>query len=264
MLIDALKRAKSRVVLAAADERLGLSASQIEWQFAFFREVGRPAGYANIATQRDWVVRCEALPAAGGAFPMSFAELLADTQLHQKPENRWRRIVWLEEPPDGSDPMLMIPAETLLGAPDDPLVQRARSGLNDKIVILGALLPDIDQHLTPLTASTSEPVAGAVIHAHIVAQHVDGVFLYRIYGTLQYLISVTLCLAAFVLGWTCARRIGYLLVVLPLMFLSLGVDFILFKLNLESSVLFLPIWVLSLLAGVIYGRLRVTRLSRAL
>jgi CHASE2 domain-containing sensor protein len=41
-------------------------------------------------------------------------------------------------------------------------------------VIIGGLLPDVDQHLTPLTSITHEPMAGALIHAHILAELIDG------------------------------------------------------------------------------------------
>src|SRR5262249_17058835 len=75
MLTNALKNARAKVVLAAADERLGLTQAQIDRQRAFFAATGRPAGYANLATERDWVVRFKALPAPGSAFPKSFAQL---------------------------------------------------------------------------------------------------------------------------------------------------------------------------------------------
>ena len=77
-------------------------------------EAGRPAGYVNLATERDWVVRFKAQPApAARAYPKSFAELLVEAAGHAPGEGR-RRIAWLREPRDGSDTFLTIPAETLL------------------------------------------------------------------------------------------------------------------------------------------------------
>jgi adenylate cyclase len=173
MLIDALKRARAKIVMAAADERLGLSQPQIDRQLAFLGEVGRPAGYVNLATERDWVVRFKARPGPNTAYPKSFAGLLAESAGFAV-DNERRRIAWLGEPSDGSDTFLTIPAETLLGPAEDPLVKAARAGLEGKIVILGGLLPDLDQHLTPLTALTQSRMAGALIHAHIAAEMVDG------------------------------------------------------------------------------------------
>ena len=122
MLIAAIKRAKAKVVLAAADERLGLSQPQIDRQLDFLAQTGRPAGYVNLATERDWVVRFKAQPAPATAYPKSFAELLVEAA--GRPAGRdLRRIAWLREPRDGSDTFLTIPAEALLGVADDPLRQ---------------------------------------------------------------------------------------------------------------------------------------------
>jgi len=173
MLIDAIRRARAKVVLAAADERLGLSQAQIDRQKAFFASIGRPAGYANLATERDWVVRFKARPAPNTAFPKSFARVLLEQAGYAPPETT-RRIAWLRTPLDESDAFLTIPADALLGPSDSPLVRAARAGLKDKIVIVGGLLPDLDQHLTPLTSRSLDRMPGAVIHAHIVAEAVDG------------------------------------------------------------------------------------------
>lgn len=202
LLIDAIKRAQAKVVLAAADERLSLSQPQIDRQVRFLAETGRPAGYVNLATERDWVVRFKARPAPGSAYPKGFAQLLAESAGFIMPEDR-RRIAWLREPLDGSDTFLTIPAETLLRPADDPLLQAARAGLKDKIVIIGGLLPDLDQHLTPLTSLTHEKMSGALVHAQIVAEMTDG----RSIGQLEVdSIALRLGLAflagfGFLIGW---------------------------------------------------------------
>jgi CHASE2 domain-containing sensor protein len=199
MLIDALKNARAKVVLAAADERLGLSQPQIDKQREFFAKTGRPAGYANLATERDWVVRFKALPAPGSRFPKSFARLMVEAAGYA-PKKDTLRIAWLREPRDHSDTFFTIPAESLFGPPDDPEVKAARAGLKDKIVIIGGLLPDLDQHLTPLGHHT---VPGAVIHAHIAAELIDGRNIYQL-ETNSW--SLRLGLAglaafAFLIGW---------------------------------------------------------------
>jgi CHASE2 domain-containing sensor protein len=173
MLIAAIKRAKAKVVLAAADERLGLSQPQIDRQLGFFAQTGRPAGYVNLAVERDWVVRFKAQPAPATAYPKSFAELLVEAAGYPAGAGL-RRIAWLREPGDGSDTFLTIPAEALLGATDDPLTKAAHNGLKGKIVILGGLFPDMDQHLTPMTSRTHERMPGPVVHSHIVAEAIDG------------------------------------------------------------------------------------------
>lgn len=170
--IAAIRRTKTKVVLAAADERLRLSQPQIDRQLGFFAQTGRPAGYVNLATERDGVVRFKAQPAPGTAYPKSFAQLLVEAAGFPA-EAGLRRIAWLREPRDGSDTFLTIPAEMLLGAAGNALAEAARKGLEDKIVILGALFPDMDQHFTPLTPRAHERMPGPLVHGHIVAEMVD-------------------------------------------------------------------------------------------
>jgi len=213
MLIDAIRNARAKIVLAAADERLGLTRAQSDRQLAFFAMTGRPAGFVNLATERDWVVRFKAQPAPGSRFPKSFAALLAEAD-GVAPETTHRRIAWLGEPIDGSDTFLTIPAETLLLPAGDPLVQAAREQLKDKIVVVGGLLPDVDQHLTPLTSRSNETMSGTLIHAQMVAELVDG----RSVGQLEVdslparLGLAFLAAFGFLIGWRYRlRRKGILL-----------------------------------------------------
>jgi adenylate cyclase len=172
VLIDAVRRARAKVVLAAADERIGLGKTQMDRQAEFIAKTGRPAGYANLATERDWIIRFRAGPGSGKTYGKSFSALLAETAGNAVNES-YRRIAWLLEPADGSDTFLTIPAETLLQAPSETGAQLARAGLKGKIVIVGGTFPDVDRHLTPLSTPRGELQSGAVIHAHMVAELVD-------------------------------------------------------------------------------------------
>ncbi len=201
-LFEAVRRAKAKIVLAAADERLGLTQPQIERQREFLAKAGRPAGYINLATERDWVVRFKALPAPNSAYPKSFAELVAEAAGYPARQTH-RRIAWLREPRDGSETFLDVPAETLLGPVGDPAVKALRDGLKDKIVILGGLFPDLDQHVTPLSARTNERTAGAVVHSQIVAELIDGRSISQIEVDFLVLRLGLALLAAFgfLIGW---------------------------------------------------------------
>ena len=179
MFINAVKNARAKVIIAVADERLGLSQPQIDKQREFLALTGALPGYANLAIERDWVVRFKAAPAPGTRFPKSFARAMVEAAGY-KPADDSRRIAWLRDPRDGSDAFLNIPADTLLGPPDDPGVKATKAGLKDKIVVLGGLLPDLDQHLTPLTSRTQQRMPGAVIHAHIAAGLIDGRQIYQL------------------------------------------------------------------------------------
>ena len=204
LLIDAIRRARAKIVLAVADERVDLTQAQRDKQQAFLREVGRPGGYANLATERDSVVRFMAQPYSDGtpAYPKSFAALLAESA--GSAPAQWRpRIAWLRTPRDGSDTFLTASAETLLRPADDPIVKILRENLKDKIVLVGGALREIDTHLTPLTNSPEEKMHGVAIHAHIAAQAVDG----RSIGQLETnSFSLRLALAGvtaigFLVGW---------------------------------------------------------------
>ena len=209
LLIEAIRRARAKVVLAAADERIGLGDAQRDKQQAFFREVDRPAGYLNLATERDSVVRFMAQPNAidKPAYPKSFAALLAESAGFTSSQDR-ARIAWLRTPRDGADTFLTISAETLLRPADDPVVQVLRAGLKDKIVLVGGMLREIDTHLTPLTNRHEEKMHGVAIHAHMVAQMVDGRSIAQLETEAA---SLRLALAAvaalgFLVGWGFRRR----------------------------------------------------------
>ncbi|NJO24335.1 MAG: CHASE2 domain-containing protein [Sphingomonadales bacterium] len=201
LLIDAIKRAKAQIVLAAADARIDLPKAHFIQQEKLIAAIGRPAGYINLATERDWVIRFKALPLAGSPYPKSFAALLA-AGFGIRPEESYRRIAWLREPMDRSDTFLTVPAEILLKAPD-AASQNLRAGLKNKIVIIGGLFPDIDRHLTPLTARANELQPGAVIHAHIAAEMVDGRRIIQLETDSLALKLALLVVAAlaFLIGW---------------------------------------------------------------
>jgi hypothetical protein len=76
-LIDALKSAKTKIVLGALDERAGVDQRQLEFQRQFTAQTGLPAGYITLSVDGDHVVRRQAYPIKGGTYPESFAALLA-------------------------------------------------------------------------------------------------------------------------------------------------------------------------------------------
>src|SRR5262245_36000816 len=56
-LLEALTKANARIVLGAGDERVELSKRQADYQDAFLKKAGRPAGYVNLQTDADRTVR---------------------------------------------------------------------------------------------------------------------------------------------------------------------------------------------------------------
>jgi adenylate cyclase len=223
-LIAAIRRAKARIVLAAADERVSLSPRQRERQQAFFRDSLRPAGYANLAVERDFIVRFKAQPSPGSAFPKSFAEALAEAAGFPPPTQR-RRIAWLRAPADGSDTFLTLSADALLRPAGDPLLAAAKQSLRGKIVVLAGMLSDIDVHRTPL-----QPMHGALIHAHILAGIVDGRSIGQIEsGTVALLATLAAITGlGFLVGWYLRYRGRGLLASSVASLLIIGIDSLVF------------------------------------
>jgi adenylate cyclase len=202
MLIGSIRRAKAKIVLAAADDRIGLPKAHLDYQAQFIAATGRPAGYINLATEHDWVVRFKAQPSRGSPYRDSFAKLLAQSYGIKVDATR-RRIAWLLEPRDGSDTFLTIPAEIVLRGTGDAGARAARAGLKDKIVIVGGQFADLDRHLTPLTTRTGELQSGALVHAHAVAELVDGRSIFQLdvdSWRLKLALAIVTALA-FLVGW---------------------------------------------------------------
>jgi adenylate cyclase len=223
-LIAAIRRAKAKIVLAAADERVSLSPRQRERQQAFFRDALRPAGYANLAVERDFIVRFRAQPSPGSAFPKSFAEALAE-HAGFAPAAQRRRIPWLRSPSDGSDTFLTLSADALLRPAGDPMLGAAKQSLRGKIVIVAGMLSDIDVHRTPL-----QPMHGALIHAHSLAGIIDG----RSIGQIESgTVALPVTLAAitglgFLIGWSLRYRQGGLLAGSVATLIIIAVDTVVF------------------------------------
>ena len=172
MLIAAIRRAKAKVVLAAADERLGLSQPQIDQQLGFFAQTGRPAGYVNLATERDWVVRFKAQPApAARRLPQELCRAAGGGAGHPGRRGGLRRIAWLREPARRLRRVPHHPRRDAAGRRRRAAGQGRAKGLKDKIVILGGAVsryrpaPDADDLRARMSGCT-----GAVVHAHIVAR----------------------------------------------------------------------------------------------
>ncbi len=200
-LIGALKRANAKVVLAAADDRVGLSKAQADRQAQFIAATGRPAGYVNLATERDWMVRFKARPSRGTSYPKSFASVLAESA--GVPGSESGRVPWLLDPRDGSDAFLTVPAELLLKGPDDQGARLARAGLKDKLVIIGSWFPDIDRHLTPFSVMAGELQPGALLHANMLAGLLDRRHVVQLEtnSLIVRLELIVIAAIAFLVGW---------------------------------------------------------------
>lgn len=215
-LIAALKQARTPVVIAAGDSRADLSPAQYAYQDEFIAKSGAKAGYANLLTAGDQVVRYLAPPADGGKFPLSFAEELAARRAVQRSYSPRGplgiplpvpiggepiRIAWLLKPKDGSDTFPILPAHLIAS----PAAAALTGLLKDRVAIIGTMIPDADRHQTPLPEWESGDTAGVFVQAQVVAQIIDGRSIHHLSEAWLALLLFCLALPAVIV----ARRYGF-------------------------------------------------------
>lgn len=219
VFLDALRQAKAPLVIGAIDRRYPqFTPAELAFQRGFLSASGRPAGYNDLLHDRDDVVRYTA-PPADPDYPQSFALLVARASKPlDLPEPT--RIAWLLGPGPDLDPFPTMPAESLfIEAGMDPEsvrnAQEAAGRLKNKIVLVSGEYPYLDRHRTPLSLRTGGNMLGVKIHAHIVAQLIDGRRYSALSALQEELLLVALACVGFALGWLFWRR--------RVDFLSLGV-----------------------------------------
>ena len=167
VLVAALKAFPAPVVLASADVEEGLSPAQVSFLDSFISAAGAARAVPALHVDADGAVRRW----PGGA--PSFAVALAGEGA--RPPESGARIAFLGPPEDGADVFAQLPIHAL---PALAALNRAalEAALKGKVVLLGADLPGIDRHRTPLAAraGASADMAGVEVHAHMLAQALDG------------------------------------------------------------------------------------------
>ncbi|MCA8926666.1 MAG: adenylate/guanylate cyclase domain-containing protein [Alphaproteobacteria bacterium] len=169
-LAAAIKAFPGPVVLAWADARSGMTAPQTAWLRTFGAESGGRFGFANLTTDPDGMVRRHSRGLAGTDTP-SLAAALAGRDGPDGAGETWT-VDWRLPGTDGSPPFQTTPALILPLMAANPAV--LAGWFKDRIVLVGADLPQQDRHATPLSAVLGGPAtAGVAIHAHLVAQLLD-------------------------------------------------------------------------------------------
>ena len=166
-LLDALDSFGAPTVLAIGDTTNGLTARQLMFQEEYLR--GRTVGLAGMLLTAG-VVR-HIYPGDGdgdggaAGFRPSFAAALARTMGVEQPATP--RKLYYRLPKDGAPPIRNFSAQHLETLP--------AAWFSDKIVLLGADLPNQDTFRTPLSvAQSGATMAGVLIHAQALAQLLDG------------------------------------------------------------------------------------------
>jgi len=263
VLIDAIRGSKTPVVLGAIDSRLtGIEPENLTFQRAFFERAGNPAiGHVYFHRQRrglsqpDEVIRF--LPPESddpNEIHRSFAEaLLAVSKLPVRDVGDL--IAWLELRADnGSETFdaIEIPPHRPEDLNSDIILRPEwRNRVKDKIVIVGGNFEDRDRHLTPMSVVDGARSPGALIHAQILAQLIDGRSLHGLTDSQEFSVAFLLALVG-IFGGRWFRFKDYELLVYGAGFLALvGVGIWLFK--SESIILPSDTTFYSLIAGIAVG-----------
>ncbi|GGF15383.1 adenylate/guanylate cyclase domain-containing protein [Aliidongia dinghuensis] len=160
MLETALREVPTPVVIGSIARETALSPAQRRYLDAFVACCRH--GYTNLARDMfDGMVRLH-IPRDGNGSP-SFAAALAEVA-GGKPPARPFRIDW-RPAARGATAFPIYPAQLVPSLP--------AAWLKDRIALVGLLIPGQDEHLTPLTVF-AHPMFGVEIHAHALAQILDG------------------------------------------------------------------------------------------
>ncbi|MGD1922722.1 MAG: CHASE2 domain-containing protein [Paracoccaceae bacterium] len=169
-LAAAISALEIPVVIAWADARAGMTESQSAWLTQFLDASGAIPGFANLQQDQDGVVRHH-ISALSGTQVQGFAAALTGRASPEHVATQWR-IDWRLPQANGAPIFQKTPAHVLPLMRANP--QILETWYRDRIVLIGADLPQQDRHVTPLSlVQGGDLTAGVEIHAHLIAQLLD-------------------------------------------------------------------------------------------
>jgi adenylate cyclase len=170
LLIETMRRMKTPVYLAYAANRYNPEQIQV-WQEEFLRAfLGRvaPARPASIRLRPDQDNVVRRWPDQPRDLPPLFANAL--TSAHPEFRNYQRSIGW-RLPASVDYPVFSkLPIDLFVGE----LAPAMRSQIEGRYVLIGGDIQDLDDYETPLTRSSGQLMKGLEVHAHLLAQVLDG------------------------------------------------------------------------------------------
>ncbi|MBO0764946.1 MAG: CHASE2 domain-containing protein [Hyphomicrobiaceae bacterium] len=194
-LVATVRRLKNKLVLGAYEPGW-LEPERLSYQYAFIGDT--PAGYIDLRIERDHVIRYRSDPPDEARFQESLSSRLARAG-GWKQEEPPDRIAWLLKPADGQPTFLSILAHDLLKAAPE---ENAKL-LKDRIVLIGGALFGLDRFWTPLSLRDRKQMPGIEVHAHMLAELIDGD---RSYAELGPYATKAFLLVLAVLGFTLSLR----------------------------------------------------------
>jgi len=201
-----VRERRSKIVLAAVNESASqFSDSERQFQKRFLTDAGAPVGYLNLRRDRDDVVRYTSPPVIGSEYPDSLALQIAKATrspgAKEPSSTPLSRIAWLLRDNFTPEPFTIVLAHDLLSSAGETKIAAARAQLKGKAVLIGNDRPYVDHHRTPFSVWAQDEMLGVTIHAHIIAQLLDGRGYSELGTTAARVLVITLALTGFVLGW---------------------------------------------------------------
>lgn len=206
VFIETLREVKSPIVLGAIDQHTEeFSERQQGYQQQFLAKVGRAAGYISLKYDPGQVVRRTSPPLEESAYKESFARQVAVAAGGELKgpgtSSTSTRVAWLVGPQGNTQPFLTISAKDLLPGADAARLQDLERRIRSNVVLTAYAMPNSDLHDTALSVWTEDKMLGGMIHAHIIAQLLDGRYFFELEGTQRMTLLVAVAVIGLFLGW---------------------------------------------------------------
>lgn len=215
-IMQALHDMKSPIVLGAVDAHTDeFSEQQTAYQAHFLQEAGRPAGYLALRYDPGHIVRRTSPPVAGSPFQESFARQVAIAS-KAKLESAGASsasmpIAWVVGPGYDTQPFLTVSARDLMPGASEARRTQLAEKVKDNVVLTGIAMPNYDRHDTALSVWTDDKMLGVLVHAHIIAQLLDGRYFTELRGKHLWSYLAVVGLIGLGLGWLVrGRRAAFL------------------------------------------------------
>lgn len=215
-IMTALHEIKTPVVLGAIDEHTDeFSERQKAYQAQFLAEAGRPTGYLALRYDPGHIVRRTSPPVPGSPFQESFARQVAmaskATLEGAGASSASMPVAWVVGAGYDTQPFLAVSAKDLLpGAPAERRAELAER-IKGHVVLTGIAMPNYDRHDTALSVWTGDKMLGVMVHAHIIAQLLDGRYFTELRGKHLWGYLAIVGLIGLGLGWLVrGRRASFL------------------------------------------------------
>jgi CHASE2 domain-containing sensor protein len=255
-MLETLHKVTTPIVLGAIDQHTTeFTEKQQAYQQRFLAEAGRPAGYLGLRYDPGHIVRRTSPPLPESAFQESFARQVAIASGAQLKgpgaSSASMRVAWVLGAGHDVQPFLTISAKELLPGADAARLKELEQRIKGNVVLTGIDMPNSDRHDTALSVWTDEKMLGALIHAHIIAQLLDGRYFFELEGAQKAALLVAVGLLGLGLGWAVRGRPAALLNLTVATAILVGVDavcYYVFRIVLPFT-LSLYVWFIGVMAG---------------